>query len=117
MASAFGDPPATPKPPAPSTAEAPADQVAAKPQPRVYGWQLMTEQERADFRAKMRSLKTPEERQAFRRQHHEQMKARAKERGVTLPEEPPMRGPPAGSGMGKGMQQGTPPGPPPGRGQ
>lgn len=55
---------------------------------QVFGWQLMTEQERNEFRAKMRSLKTAEEREALRREHHKEMQVRAKERGVTLPEMP-----------------------------
>jgi hypothetical protein len=67
----------------------------------------MTEQERADVQAKMRSLKTPEERAKFRAEHHEQMKARAKERGVALPDGP-------GSGCGKGGMRGPGPGPGPG---
>ena len=111
LTSAFGFQTATSPAPAPSTTQAPSGKAPPAQQPRVYGWQLMTEQEKADFRAKMRSLKTAEERQAFRRQHHEEMKARAKERGVSLPDEPSMRGPRGGGGMGKGMQQGNPPGP------
>lgn len=55
---------------------------------QVYGWQLMNEQERSEFQAKMRSMKTQQEREAFRLEHHKQMEARAKERGLTLPEVP-----------------------------
>ena len=92
---------------APPAASSPAG--AQQAQKAVCGWQLMTEQERADYQAKMRSLKTPEEQAKFRAAHHEQMKARAKERGVTLPEEP-------GSGCGKGPSgmHGPGPGPHPG---
>lgn len=64
----------------------------------IYGSQLMTPQERSAYRAKMRAAKTPEERQAIRAEHHAAMSARAKERGVTLPEQPPARG----GGMGPG---------------
>jgi hypothetical protein len=68
--------------------------------------QLMTEQERIEHRNKMRAAKTPEERERVRAEHHEQMKARAKERGITLPDQPPAgRGPgmgPGGGGMGPG---------------
>lgn len=66
---------------------------------RVYGWQLMTEEERSEYRAKMRAAKTKEEREAIRAEHHEKMKERAKEKGVTLPDEPPARG---GGMMGPG---------------
>ncbi len=71
----------------------------------VYGRQMMTREEIAEYRAKMRAAKTAEEREQIRKEHHEKMKARAKERGVTLPDEPPMRGPgmgPGGGGMGPG---------------
>lgn len=67
----------------------------------VYGSQLMTQQERIDFRAKMRAAKTDAERDQLRREHHDQMKARAAAKGITLPDEPPARG--AGKGMGPGM--------------
>ena len=52
----------------------------------------------------MRAAKTEQEREKIRNEHHEQMMARAKERGVTLPDVPP-----AGGGMmgpGGGMRQG-----------
>jgi hypothetical protein len=67
----------------------------------IYGRQLMTEQERNEYREQMQNMKTEQEREAFRSQHHEEMKKRAKERGVTLPEEPRERG-----GKGMGMEHG-----------
>ena len=66
-------------------------------QETAYGWQLMTEQERMEHRAKMRSFKTEQEREAYRREHHKRMQERAREKGVTLPDEPQ----PRGKGMGK----------------
>jgi hypothetical protein len=63
----------------------------------IYGSQMMTEQERLEHRNRLRSAKTLEERERIRTEHHEQMVERARERGVTLPDEPPMRG-----GMGQG---------------
>ena len=66
----------------------------------VYGWQLMTEQERMEYRQQMRALKTEEERQQFRLEHHKAMQVRANERGMTLPDEP--MGPGPGGGMGPG---------------
>jgi len=57
----------------------------------IYGSQLMTAQERAEHRDRMRAAKTLEEREQIRAEHHERMQARAKERGVTLPDQPPMR--------------------------
>ncbi|HSN18338.1 MAG TPA: hypothetical protein VLV87_09005 [Gammaproteobacteria bacterium] len=55
---------------------------------RVYGWQLMTPEERAAYQAKMRAAKTAKERAAIRAQHHKEMQERAKQQGVTLPEPP-----------------------------
>lgn len=75
----------------------------------VYGHQLMTEQELAEHRAKMRSLKTEEEREQYRLEHHERMQERAKARGVTLPDEPRHR-PRDGAGMGYGPRDGSGPG-------
>jgi hypothetical protein len=72
---------------------------------RIYGSQLMTAAERRSYRNQMRSLKTAQEREALRKQHHEQMQKRATERGMTLPDMPPSQG--AGMGPGAGMQQRT----------
>ena len=72
----------------------------------IYGSQLMTKQERMEYRTRMRNAKTKEEREQIRKEHHEQMKLRAKEKGVTLPDEPPAQGMGAGKGMGQGMGQG-----------
>lgn len=77
-----------------------ADQ--AQEQEQVYGSQLMTQQERIEHRNKMRAAKTAEEREQIRKEHHERMKVRAKERGVTLPDEPPARGGGMGPGGGGG---------------
>ena len=65
---------------------------AADQDKQIYGSQLMTQQERAEYHAKMRSVKTIQEREQIRNEHHEQMQERAKERGLTLPDEPPGRG-------------------------
>ncbi|MEZ5498879.1 MAG: hypothetical protein R3E77_05530 [Steroidobacteraceae bacterium] len=41
----------------------------------------MTDAERAEFRKRLASMKTVEERVAYRLEHQEQMHSRAKERG------------------------------------
>jgi hypothetical protein len=78
----------------------------------IYGSQLMTQQERNEYRAKMRSLRTAQEREQLRFEHHERMQQRARERGVTLPDAPPARGArgagPGGPGMGPGGGMGGP---------
>lgn len=66
--------------------------TATAKQPLLRGWQLMSDDERTHYRATMRGLETPEERERLRRAIHEAMKIRARERGLTLPEEPPVRG-------------------------
>lgn len=93
--------------PALAADQAPAQEKAAtQKQEQVYGRELMTQQERTEYRAKMRAAKTAEEREQIRKEHHEAMKERAKARGVTLPDEPPARrggmGPGAGMGPGGG---------------
>ena len=80
------------------------EMAQSQDQERIYGSQLMTRQERVEYRAKLRAAKTAEERERIRNEHHEQMKERAKARGVTLPDEPPAGG--GGMGPGGGMGQG-----------
>lgn len=80
----------------------------SQPQNRIYGSQMMTEQERNTYRDSMRSAETAQQREKIRAQHHEQMKQRAKERGVTLPDDPPAQG--MGQGPGQGMGTGRGPG-------
>jgi len=83
------------------------DRDRLRDQDRIYGSQLMTQQERNEFRARMRAAKTVQERERIRNEHHRQMQIRAKERGVTLPDEPPARGGGMGpGGMGGGMGPG-----------
>ena len=68
------------------------EKTQTQKQVQIYGSQLMTRQERTEYRAKMRAAKSAEEREQIRKEHHKLMKERAKERGVTLPDEPPARG-------------------------
>ncbi|MCK9295082.1 MAG: hypothetical protein M0P70_08340 [Desulfobulbaceae bacterium] len=80
-------------------------QTQVQQKEQIYGNQLMTPQEMAEHRAKMRSLKTNEEREAYRLEHHQMMQERAKEQGITLPDEPSAPG--GGMGMGTGMGPGS----------
>jgi hypothetical protein len=79
---------------------------AAGPEQPIYGSQLITPEERAQYQIKMRSLQTQAERDALRQEHHKQMDERAKQMGVRLPEGPPtsggMMGPGGGGMMGPG---------------
>ena len=71
----------------------------------------MTPQERTEFRARMWAARAPQERERSRAEHHARMQARARERGVNLPDGPPGYGcvGAMGPGMGLGMG-GTGPG-------
>jgi hypothetical protein len=74
---------------------------------QIYGSQLMTQQEREIYRTTIRKAKNAEEADKIRKEHHEKMQIRAKESGVTLPDDPPVRGGGGGSsrgGMGLGGQ-------------
>lgn len=76
------------------------ENIQTQEQEQIYGSQLMTQEERAEYRARMRAAKTAEEREQIRKEHHELMKVRAKERGITLPDEPPAKR--GGIGPGRG---------------
>jgi len=81
-------------------------QMQMQDQEQIYGSQLMTQEERAEYRTKMRNATTTEERERIRNEHHELMKARAKEQGVTIPDNPPASGMGGGMGTGGGMGSG-----------
>jgi hypothetical protein len=63
------------------------------------GQQLMTPEERSALREKMRAANTPEERQALMASTRAEMEKRAKEKGITLPEQGARMG---GEGHGQG---------------
>lgn len=53
----------------------------------IYGQELMTDQEIADYRATLDGLKTDEAKEAYRMAHNERMEQRAEEKGIELPSE------------------------------
>jgi hypothetical protein len=70
------------------------------PDEPIYGYRLMTPQERDEYRTRLRNARTTSECQHIRDDHHSAMQARARERGVTLPDYTPQ-----GRGMsGHGME-------------
>jgi hypothetical protein len=69
----------------------------------IYGSQLMSRQERNDHRALINAATTGQERDQIRQAHQEQMQQRAKQRGLTLPDEAPAYGKTQGMGSGGGM--------------
>jgi hypothetical protein len=85
------------------------DRLQTQDGDRIYGSQLMTDRERDQYRDRMRSAKTEQDRERIRSEHHERMKVRARERGVSLPDDPPSSrgGTGPGPGMGSGMGSGT----------
>ena len=82
------------------------DQTRVQTQTPIFGSQLMTRAERTAYQTKMRSLKTTAEKDAFRLEHHELMKVRAAEKGITLPDAP-MTGKGTQGQTGAGTGQGT----------
>ena len=70
----------------------------------MYGEQLFTQQERDDYRKRMQEAKTPEERTKIRDEVHATAQARAKEKGITLPEPRGPGGPSGGRGRMYGEQ-------------
>lgn len=70
----------------------------------IYGYEIMTPAERAEFRAKMQSAKSSQERERLRVDHQAAMQSRAKQRGITLPDDSSASQSPD-SGVGSG---GTP---------
>jgi len=84
-----------------------AQKTQTQAQERVYGYELMTPQERNEYQARMRATRTEQEREAFRLEHHMKMQERAKAQGKTLPDMPPAdRGPGMGPSGGKGTGPG-----------
>lgn len=84
------------------------DQMQMQDQDRVYGYELMTPQERNEYQTRMRALKTEQERETFRLEHHKKMQERAKVQGKTLPDMPPAGMEPGmGPGMGPGSGMGS----------
>lgn len=99
----------------PGIAAEAATQNQAQQQSQIYGSQLMTVQERTEYQARMRAAKSVEAQEKIRAEHHTVMQVRAREKGVTLPDEPPVRGMGPGTGPGSGMGSGGGMGP--GRGR
>jgi hypothetical protein len=52
----------------------------------IYASDLMTPSERSAYMKKIRAMKTLQERNTFRAQHRTEMQQRARERGVTIPD-------------------------------
>lgn len=52
------------------------------------GWSMMTESERKDHQAKMKSMTNYEDCKAYMEQHHQQMVSRAKEKSRAVPARP-----------------------------
>lgn len=72
-------------------------------QEQIYGSQMMSEQERNEYRARMQAAKTNEEREQIRLEHHMRMQEKAQARGRHLPDTPMPRKGSMNGGMGGGM--------------
>lgn len=89
----------------------------AQTREQAFGWQLMSDQERQQYQQQMQKMNTEQEREAFRNEHHQMMQERARQQGVTLPDQPGAGGKRMGPGAGKGPGQGMGPGAGKGPGQ
>jgi hypothetical protein len=83
-------------------------QIQMEQKEGIYGSHLMTEQERMEYRERMRRADTPQEREQIRKEHRNRMEKRAKDRGVTLPGEPPALDRDMKGGKGMGPDKGMP---------
>jgi len=72
-------------PPA-KAADAVVGNIALPGMDAIFGPELMSEAEKAAFRARLRSARSDAERQAIRTERDEQLRLRSKEKGVTLPQ-------------------------------
>ena len=75
-------------------------QVAAEGQTVLFATPLLSEAEQADYRARIRAASDAVERERIRAAHYELMKARARERGRTLPDSRPAAVGEAGNAFG-----------------
>lgn len=67
------------------------------------GRQVMSPQERDEQRSKMQNANSREEQERIRAEHHEEMKGRAQDKGLSIPDTPPSRRQGImGGGMGGG---------------
>lgn len=69
--------------------QAPA--TAAEPRELIYCADLMTPAEREAYRARMRATRSPPERAALRQAHRDDMRARARARGLDAMQCEPLR--------------------------
>ena len=69
---------------------------------QMLGKEMMSQEERDAQRDQMRNATTNEERERIRTEQHEEMKARATEKGASLPDDPPARRQGGGKGNGRG---------------
>lgn len=86
--------------------------VQAEDTEKVFGHQLMTAEELQEHRQTLRGMESEAARDAYRKEHHERMRERAREQGVELPDKPGKRG----KGQGPRSNQGEREGPEPGHG-
>jgi hypothetical protein len=53
------------------------------------GWSMMTPEERAQHQQRMANMHSPDECNAYMDKHHQEMMARAQQRGASVPGQPP----------------------------
>lgn len=70
-----------------------------------YGHQLMSDEELAEHRQRMRSFDNDAAREQYRYEHHERMRERAESQRLYLPDEPQSRGQRSRYGRGRARSE------------
>lgn len=84
----------------------PQVQLQQQEQEQIFGSQLMTPEARVQHRDRLRNAENEADREKIRSEHHEQMRIRAEQQGIVLPEQVPAYAPGRGMGPGGGMGSG-----------
>jgi hypothetical protein len=92
--------------PAPQPAQKQERATTTQQTQKMYGYDVLTEQERHAYRTQMNAAKTEQERERIRNEHRELVQRRAKEQGVTVHGMAYGPGPGAGPGKGGGSTAG-----------
>ena len=79
-------------------------EVQEQIQQQIYGWELMSPEERFHYWQRMQNAETVQERERIRTEHREMILERARQRGVDVMPQPGRGSPQGGMGGGQGGQ-------------
>lgn len=58
----------------------------------IYGWHLMSREERQQYKARLRHIQSEQKREAYQRRHRQRMRQRAQRLGIELAPVEPFQG-------------------------